>query len=117
LKKDEQRLVDLGDIIMTVVKFQAEPATYEYEKTLDYALTQVNQDVKEKVLMQLKATEKIGKTKGSVSFATKTEATGNSVWSSITNFLGRFIPALKRKGQKIDTELNKLKVLVAKIKK
>lgn len=117
LKKDEQRLVDLGDIIMTVVKFQSEPATYEYEKTLDYALTQVNQDVKEKVLMQLKASEKIGKTKGSVSFATKTEAAGNSIWSSITNFLGKFIPALKRKGQKIDTELTKLKGLVAKIKK
>lgn len=117
LKKDEQRLVDLGDIIMTVVKFQSEPATYEYEKVLDFALTQVNQDVKEKILMQLKASEKIGKTKGSVSFATKTEATGNSIWNQITNFLGKFIPALKRKGQKIDTEISKLKNLVAKIKK
>jgi hypothetical protein len=114
LKRDEQRLVDLGDIIMTVTKFQSEPATYEYEKTLDYALTQVNQDVKEKVLMQLKATEKIGKTKGSVSFATKTESVGSDIWNKVTSFLGKFLPAIKRKGQKIDSEISKLKSLINK---
>jgi hypothetical protein len=99
LKKDEERIVRFNNIVMTVKRFQSSPATYEYEKVLDFAMTQVNQDVKAKILAELKATEKIGRTKGQVVFTT--EGVGD-IWNSIKQMFGRLLPVLKSKGKKID---------------
>lgn len=114
LKKDDQRVVDLKDIIMKINRFQASPATYNYEKVLDFAMTQVNQDVKEKILAELKACETFGKTKGNVSF-TQAEGVGD-VWNSIVNYFKKLIPSLKSKGQKIDSNIAKLQQITSKMK-
>jgi len=105
LKKDDVRIVKIKNLIMKINRFQASPATYNYEKVLDYAMTLVNQDVKEKILIELKACEKIGNTKGNVSFTT--EGIGD-IWNSIKGFFQRLIPALQSKGQKIDNQISDL---------
>lgn len=112
LKKDETKIVKLKGIILKINRHQASPATYEYEKVLDFVMTQVNQDVKAKILAELKACEKIGRTKANVSFTT--EAVGG-VWDSIVNFLTGLIPALKRKGSKIDNDIAKAEAQLANI--
>tara|TARA_R110000868_G_scaffold12456_24_gene59633 strand:+ start:1206 stop:2543 length:1338 start_codon:yes stop_codon:yes gene_type:complete len=113
LKKDEQRIVKFQDIVMTVKRFQASPATYEYEKVLDFAMTQVNQDVKAKILAELKASEKIGKTKGQVSFTT--EGVGD-IWNSLKQLFSRLIPSLKLKGKKIDAGISSAENALKKIR-
>jgi len=112
LKKDGTKIVKLRGIILKINRFQASPATYEYEKVLDFVMTQVNQDVKAKILAELKACEKIGKTKANVSFTT--EGVGE-VWDSIVNFLSGLLPALKKKGDKIDNDIAKAEAQLAKI--
>lgn len=112
LKKDETKIVKLKGIILKINRHQASPATYEYEKVLDFVMTQVNQDVKAKILAELKAVEKIGKTKANVSFTT--EAVGG-VWNTIVNFLSGLIPALKNKGKKIDNDIAKAEAQLANI--
>lgn len=114
LKRDDQRIVKLKNIVLNIDRFQAQPATYEYEKVLDLAMTYVNQDVKQKILDDLKASERIGKTKGSVSFA-KVEGVGD-VWNSIVSFLSKILPSMKSKGKKLDGDLDKLDTMVSNMK-
>jgi hypothetical protein len=102
LKKDETRILKLKDIVLKINRHQASPATYNYEQVLDKVMEWVNQDVKAKILAELKATEKFGKTKANVSFTT--EGIGD-IWDSIKNILGRLIPALQSKGDKIDNAI------------
>lgn len=114
LKKDGTRIVQLQKILMTINRFQAQPATYNYEKVLDFVMTQVNQDVKLKILQELKACETIGKTKGNVSF-TQTEGIGD-IWNSIKTYFQKLMPSLQSKGKKIDTNIQKLQNIVDKMK-
>jgi hypothetical protein len=114
LKKDGERVVRTKTVLMNIARFQATKATYEYEKVLDFAMTQVNQDVQYKILQELKIYEKISKAKPSLSFSPRTEQTINeeNIFQKIGNFLVKTIQSalgsLKGKGQKIDNNLNKL---------
>jgi hypothetical protein len=105
LKKDESRIVKLKGIVMNINRHQASPITYEYEKVLDKVMEWVNQDVKLKIAAELKACEKLGKTKANISFTT--EGVGD-IWDSIKNYFGRLIPALQSKGEKIDAAIAEL---------
>lgn len=112
LKKDQSRIVKLKGIVMNINRHQASPITYEYEKVLDKIMEWVNQDVKLKIAAELKACEKLGKTKANISFTT--EGVGD-VWDSIKNFFSRFIPALKAKGEKIDAGIADLEQQLSEI--
>lgn len=114
LKKDDTRIVQIKNIIMNINRFQAETLTYKYEQVLDFVMTQVNQDVKLKILTELKACETLGRTKGNVSF-TQTEGIGD-IWNSIKSYFQKLIPSLKSKGTKIDDNIQKLQNIVDKMK-
>jgi hypothetical protein len=113
MKKDDERIARTKNVLLTIKRFQTEKVTYEYEKVLDFAMTQVNQDVKEKILMELKATEKISKVKPSLSFSTaENKLREDNVFSKIFGWIKSFFSSLnaklKSKGQKIDSNLGKL---------
>lgn len=112
LKKNEQRLVEIQDIIMTVSTFQSEVITYNYEKMFFWLLERVNQVTKGSALDQLKLTQKISKRKGSYSFKSKTEAVGDSFWDKLTNFFSKFLPSIKKKGEQVDKDIDKLKSML-----
>jgi len=105
LKKDGTRILKLERLVMKINRHQASPITYQYEQVIDKIMEWVNQDVKAKILAELKAVEKIGKVKASVSFTT--EGVGG-VWGKIVNFFGKFIPHIQSKGKKIDAGISDL---------
>jgi hypothetical protein len=113
MKKDEVRIVRTKTVLMEIKRFQAERATFSHEKVLDFAMTQVNQDVKFKILQELKATEKITKIKPSLSFSKRESVLREAgllvraikwISTSIKDLLSK----LKPTGQKIDVNLDKL---------
>lgn len=114
MKKDEERVARTKNVLMNLDRVQTQKATYSYEKVLDFAMTQVNQDVKFKILQELKATEKISRVKPSLSFTRTTENNLNEanvfqkVGDWITKTVKSLLGGLKTKGQKIDSDLTKL---------
>ena len=120
MKKDEVRIVRTKTVLMEIKRFQAERATYSHEKVLDFAMTQVNQDVKFKILQELKTTEKITKIKPSLSFSKRENVLREAglidravKWVSTT--VKNLVAQLRPKGQQIDANLDKLE-RVLKIK-
>lgn len=113
MKKDEVRIVRTKTVLMEIKRFQAERATFSHEKVLDFAMTQVNQDVKFKILQELKATEKITKIKPSLSFSKRESVLreagllGRAIKWISTSIKG-LLSKLKPSGQKIDVNLDKL---------
>lgn len=113
MKKDEERVTRASNVLLTIKRYQTEKATYEYEQVLDFAMTQVNQDVKEKILMELKATEKISRVKPSLSFSkAEGKITEANVFTKIVDWMKSFFTGLnaklRSKGQNIDKNLEKL---------
>lgn len=112
LKSVKQRLVELEDIIVTITTFQSEVQTFQYEKGFFFLLEKVNQATKGIALDMIKLTEKISKRKGSYSFKSKTEAVGDSFWDKLTNFFSKFLPSIKKKGEQVDKDIDKLKSML-----
>lgn len=113
MRKDDERVARTKNVLLTIKRYQTEKATYEYEKVLDFAMTQVNQDVKAKILMELRAVEKISRVKPSLGFA-KNESIINeeSVFQKLGNWIIKQLDAIGRsaanQGEKIDNALDKL---------
>lgn len=113
LKRDEVRVVRTKTIVMTIKRFQTDDKlTYKYEGPFMKALTYVNQDVKFKMLADLKEVETISKVKPALSFTTNENAqTSNFVrraFNWIKTKFSAFLTSTKTKGQKIDSDLAKL---------
>lgn len=113
MRKDNERVARTKTVLLTIKRFQTEKETFEYEKVLDFALTQVNQDVKFKILEELKVYRKISRVKPSLGFS-KTESLikEENVFQKIGNWilkqLDSLAPKLANQGEKIDNALDKL---------
>jgi hypothetical protein len=113
MRKDDERVARTKNVLLTIKRYQTEKATYEYEKVLDYAMTQVNQDVKAKILIELRAVEKISRVKPSLGFS-KNESLikEENLFQKLSNWIVRQLDALAPKladqGERIDNALDKL---------
>ena len=116
MKKDDDRIARTKNVILNVSKWHTERENYSYEKVLDFAMTQVNQDVKFKILEELKATQTITKVKGQLTFAPRTESVlkEENIFTKIGNWLSNIVSKLKLKGNKIDNNLDKLERIINK---
>lgn len=116
MKKDGDRIARTKNVILNVSKWHTERENYSYEKVLDFAMTQVNQDVKFKILEELKATQTITKVKGQLTFAPRTESVlkEENIFTKIGNWLSNIVSKLKLKGNKIDNNLDKLERIINK---
>lgn len=114
MKKDGERVARTKNVLMNLDREQSHKVTYSYEQVYKYAMTQVNQDVKFKILQELKATEKISRVKPSLSFTRTAENKLNeaNVFQRVGDWIAKTVKSLlgglKTKGQKIDSDLTKL---------
>lgn len=127
MKKDEDRVLRTKNVLLDVKRWQTEKFTYKHEQVVKFALTQVNDDVKDKILKEMRATEEISKVKGSFALTRRTESNVNedgnfisnsmsNLISKVTNWLKSAMPKLVMRGKKIDNNLDKLERMVATIK-
>lgn len=115
MKKDDDRIARTQKVLMDIHRWQTEKATYKYEKVMDFVMTQVNQDVKYKILMELRAYETISKVKPSLGFAARTEGLlKEGLWDKIVGWFKSLLPKLKAKGSTIDGNLDKLESILRK---
>ena len=117
MKKDGDRLARTKNVIMTIQRDGAERETFSYEKALDFAMTQVNQDVQFKILNELKITQKFTRVKPGLAFS-KTESIIREskigdFFLKIGNYLKSLLPKFQSQGKKIDANLNKLEQMIA----
>mgnify|MGYP001567469268 FL=1 len=117
MKKDGDRLARTKNVIMTIQRDVAERETFSYEKALDFAMTQVNQDVQFKILNELKITQKFTRVKPGLAFS-KTESIIREskigdFFLKIGNYLKSLLPKFQSQGKKIDANLNKLEQMIA----
>lgn len=122
LKKDGDRVARTKNVLLDIQRFQTERPSYEYEKVLDFVMTQVNQDVKYKIINELKAREKISKVKPALSLSRRSESVlkESSIFGKIANwfksFLSGFNAKMEAKGQVIDKNLDRAEKMLAAIK-
>jgi hypothetical protein len=117
MKKDKERIIRTKNVVMSIDRYQSIKATYQYESVLDFAMTQVNQDVKFKILQELKATEKLSPVKGSLSFTTRTESFSfSNIINKIKQFALSILPKFVSKGKKIDDNITKLEKMTQQLK-
>lgn len=122
LKKDGDRVARTKNVLLDIQRFQTERPSYEYEKVLDFVMTQVNQDVQYKIINELKAREKISKVKPALSLSRRSESVlkESSIFGKIADwfksFLSGFNAKMEAKGQVIDNNLDKAEKMLAAIK-
>jgi hypothetical protein len=113
MKKDDERVARTKNVLMTIKRFQAEKEVTEYKQLYLFAMTQVNQDVKAKILDMFKVHTKITKVIPALSFS-KTESLikEENLFQKLGNWIVRQLdaiaPKLARQGEKIDNALDKL---------
>lgn len=122
LKKDGDRVARTKNVLLDIQRFQTERPSYEYEKVLDFVMTQVNQEVQYKIINELKAREKISKVKPALSLSRRSESVlkESSIFGKIADwfksFLSGFNAKMEAKGQVIDNNLDKAEKMLAAIK-
>lgn len=122
LKKDGDRVARTKTVLLDIQRFQTERPSYEYEKVLDFVMTQVNQEVQYKIINELKAREKISKVKPALSLSRRSESVlkESSIFGKIANwfksFLSGFNAKMEAKGQVIDNNLDKAEKMLAAVK-
>lgn len=111
MKHQDERIIRTKKYFMEIQKYQAEVLTYDNVKTLEYAMTQVNQDVKYNILTFQKGTEKLTKRVGDISIQ-KLESRLNEsgwlqrVWKALGNLVAPFLQTIKAKNANIDKNLD-----------
>lgn len=113
MRKDGERVARTKNVLLTIKRYQTEKETFEYEKVLDFAMTQVNQEVKFKILEELKVYKKISRVKPSLGFSQnesliKEENLFQKLGNWILKQIDAIAPKLARQGEKIDNALDKL---------
>ena len=118
MKHEEQRIIQTKKYYLEVKKYQAEVLTYDNVKTLEYAMTQVNQDVKYNILLFQKGTEKLSKRAGDI-VVKKTESrlTEDNWLTKIVNLLSSLISPVLAKITQLDSRIDKnLKIISGVLK-
>lgn len=122
MKHDEERIVQTTKYVMEITKFQSEVYTYKHAETLEYALTQVNDDVKFKVLQWLKSTEEISKRVGAVAFQPKESVIREDnwfqkIWSGIKSVLSGYIGKITSRDASLDKNIAVIGQIAADVKR